>query len=553
MCTNLGWDRAANREVHINVRFGRDILEVDGGVVLVLGFAEVEGELVVNGEVVVAALVHWVPEIVVLSVALLAVVARHTFRGTEAVARPVITESPLPVTLALAAVPAVDRMTEVARTAPLAVLALSVVLARLLTLPGTGDAADTVTVTLTGRAGGEVPLLVVVRAGVTRGPGPGPGPGEGGGGVGVVMVLAVPGQGSRHSSLLAGAETIALARVTPATGRVTVTAGAGVVTQAQVGQARVGLPGALLEVCGPVHALTIWEGGEVSVPVNTHLHVVTPHTHGVSTVGAALPGRAGHRTTCLGVLLAASLLTLVTGHQALLLPALLLTVPLTLVRTAAPVAGVEVAADLLGLAVRTLSGVSDDLDVLDLRTLLCVAAVTAPDAGPGGGEAGLAGALDPAHHAAVPLLRQALLHTRLLAPGLLQPPHLAGPGLHVPHTLDPVPRGEADLPLQQVAALPRAEPHQVVLGLTVEPSVDVDAGVVEDGGVTEPVQVGAKVPGDGLVQTLPGVAQDVVREELPAVALCSLTVLSVVVSVPTEHKHQSLVYAGAVKVSEAWA
>ena len=162
MCTNLGWDRAANREVHINVRFGRDILEVDGGVMLVLGFAEVEGELVVNGEVVVAALVHRVPEVVVLSVALLAVVARHTFRGAEAVARPVITESSLTVTLALAAVPAVDRMTEVARAAPLAVFALSVVLAGLLTLPGTGDAADTVTVTLTGRAGGEVPLLVVV-------------------------------------------------------------------------------------------------------------------------------------------------------------------------------------------------------------------------------------------------------------------------------------------------------------------------------------------------------------------------------------------------------
>ena len=105
-----------------------------------------------------------------------------------------------------------------------------------------------------------------------------------------MMVLAVPCQGARHSSLLAGAQTIALARVTPAAGRVTVTAGAGVVTQAQVGQARVGLPGALLEVCGPVHALTIWEGGEVSVPVNTHLHVVTPHTHRAGAVLTGLPG-----------------------------------------------------------------------------------------------------------------------------------------------------------------------------------------------------------------------------------------------------------------------
>ena len=44
----------------------------------VLGFAEIESELIVNGEVVVAALIHWVTEVMVLSVALLAVVPRHT-------------------------------------------------------------------------------------------------------------------------------------------------------------------------------------------------------------------------------------------------------------------------------------------------------------------------------------------------------------------------------------------------------------------------------------------------------------------------------------------
>ena len=44
----------------------------------VFWFAEVECELIVDGEVVVAALVHWVTEVMVLSVALLAVVPRHT-------------------------------------------------------------------------------------------------------------------------------------------------------------------------------------------------------------------------------------------------------------------------------------------------------------------------------------------------------------------------------------------------------------------------------------------------------------------------------------------
>ena len=44
----------------------------------ILGFAEVERKLIVNGEVVVAALIHRVAEVMVLSVALLAVVPRHT-------------------------------------------------------------------------------------------------------------------------------------------------------------------------------------------------------------------------------------------------------------------------------------------------------------------------------------------------------------------------------------------------------------------------------------------------------------------------------------------
>ena len=65
-------------EVHIHISLGGDVLEVDCGIVLVLRLAQVEGELIVDSEVVVAALVHWVTEVMVLSVALLAVVPRHT-------------------------------------------------------------------------------------------------------------------------------------------------------------------------------------------------------------------------------------------------------------------------------------------------------------------------------------------------------------------------------------------------------------------------------------------------------------------------------------------
>ena len=74
----LSSDGAADREIHVNIRFGGDILKVDCSVMFILGFAEVERKLIVNGEVVVAALIHRVTEVMVLSVALLAVVPRHT-------------------------------------------------------------------------------------------------------------------------------------------------------------------------------------------------------------------------------------------------------------------------------------------------------------------------------------------------------------------------------------------------------------------------------------------------------------------------------------------
>ena len=85
---HLGWDRAADLEVHIHVRLGGNVLEVDGGVVLVLGLAQVEGELIVDSEVIVAALVHWISEVMVLGVALLTVVTSDSLGCAETVPSP---------------------------------------------------------------------------------------------------------------------------------------------------------------------------------------------------------------------------------------------------------------------------------------------------------------------------------------------------------------------------------------------------------------------------------------------------------------------------------
>ena len=55
---------------------------------LVLGLAQVEGELIVYREVIVAALVHRIPEVMVLSVAFLTVVTSHSLGGAETVPSP---------------------------------------------------------------------------------------------------------------------------------------------------------------------------------------------------------------------------------------------------------------------------------------------------------------------------------------------------------------------------------------------------------------------------------------------------------------------------------
>ena len=87
---HLSVDRTGDGEVHVHVRLGGHVLEIDGGVVLVLRLGQVEGELVVDGQVVEAAGVDWVAEVVILGVALLAVVAGDALGRAETVTRPVV-------------------------------------------------------------------------------------------------------------------------------------------------------------------------------------------------------------------------------------------------------------------------------------------------------------------------------------------------------------------------------------------------------------------------------------------------------------------------------
>ena len=75
-------------EVYIHISLGGDVLEVDCGIVLVLRLAQVESELIVDSEVVVAALVHWISEIMVLGVTFLTVVTGDSLGCAETVPSP---------------------------------------------------------------------------------------------------------------------------------------------------------------------------------------------------------------------------------------------------------------------------------------------------------------------------------------------------------------------------------------------------------------------------------------------------------------------------------
>jgi len=129
---HLGWNRASNGKVDINIRLCGDIFEVDGSIVLVLWLAKVESELVVDGKVIETTLLDRVTKIVVLCVAFFTMVSGYTFCCAEAVSAPVVTQSALAVTLALATLATIYRMAKESLAAPLAMVALCVVFTRLL-------------------------------------------------------------------------------------------------------------------------------------------------------------------------------------------------------------------------------------------------------------------------------------------------------------------------------------------------------------------------------------------------------------------------------------
>jgi len=124
---HLGIDGAGDREVNINIRLGGDILEVDGSVVLVFGFRQIESELVIDGKIIEAAGVDWISKIMVLSVALFTMVPSYTLGRAEAVARPVVAGGALTVALTGLALAPVDRVAEEALSTLLAVVASGVV------------------------------------------------------------------------------------------------------------------------------------------------------------------------------------------------------------------------------------------------------------------------------------------------------------------------------------------------------------------------------------------------------------------------------------------
>ena len=167
--------------------------------------------------------------------------------------------------------------------------------------------------------------------------------------------------------------------------------GACVVTPAQVWQ--FGLVGgtwswALVETCGPVHALAIRETCQVSISVDTHVHVVAPHAQAGRAVSTRLVLTARDWAVSHWLFLGTSRAPLFTGVDAsgLLLLTLFLSVPPAPVgQLVAALTGVQVLTHLPGPLLQAASQTAHHLDVLHLGTLgACVAAVAAPDTTQGG-------------------------------------------------------------------------------------------------------------------------------------------------------------------------
>jgi len=124
---HLGIDGAGDREVNINIWLGGHILEVDGSVVLVFGFRQIESELVIDGKIIEAAGINRISEVMILGVALFTMVPSYTLGRAKAVARPVVAGGALTVALTRFALAPVDRVAEEALSTLLAVVASGVV------------------------------------------------------------------------------------------------------------------------------------------------------------------------------------------------------------------------------------------------------------------------------------------------------------------------------------------------------------------------------------------------------------------------------------------
>ena len=113
----------------------------------------------------------------------------------------------------------------------------------------------------------------------------------------------------------------------------------------------------------------------------------------------------------------------------------------------------------------------------------------------------------------------ALLHAALLHVAREDLAHVL---LGVPHALDAVSTRQTIVLLFDVRACSGRVDDDIVLRLSVEPSVDEDAGVVEKRAVAEPGQVGREIARQRCLHAVPAIAGNVVRDKVRAVALGAL-------------------------------
>lgn len=111
--------------------------------------------------------------------------------------------------------------------------------------------------------------------------------------------------------------------------------------------------------------------------------------------------------------------------------------------------------------------------------------------------------------------------------------------LRVPNALHAGPRLQTAVLIGQMRAFAGGVLEYIRQHLTVEPAVNVQRTLENHRGVPVPREI--RVNTRRNVQRVPGVAENVVREQLGAVALRAVTFRRVVVSVPAENEHETRV------------